>query len=241
MIAWDKFSSNLFYHTNNIHYSDKSLNRKRFCCVKVVNCKCWAELLSARFHPGLVEFLSARLNLIPQLIPRMLQDIFRTKSGTAEMSHSIMKFRVCVDRKCSYDGLVKHRRLIGCGALTVSWKRLKWKVKLLERKLVLFSQTRTRRKVGFLAGVLCCSNCAFIEQGSSYAAGDGDGGALMAWEPALAGGAQGQGWGVPAALLLLLKHLWAEASKYGLRNTFSASLYFFSISFYYVFTLSHLK
>lgn len=53
--------TSLGHPTNNIPYFDKSLNRKRFCCVKVVNCNSWAEFLSARLHPGLVEFSNAGL------------------------------------------------------------------------------------------------------------------------------------------------------------------------------------
>lgn len=53
--------TSLGHPTNNIAYFDKSLNRKRFCCVKVVNCNSWAEFLSARLHPGLVEFSNAGL------------------------------------------------------------------------------------------------------------------------------------------------------------------------------------
>lgn len=97
MISWDSFSSNLFYHTNNTYYSNRSHNRKRFCFGKGVNLKSWAELSSARLHPGSVEVVNAWLKL-PCWYLRCLKGYF--EPGVAQQRccgvYEVVSLQVCV-------------------------------------------------------------------------------------------------------------------------------------------------
>lgn len=112
MISWDSFSSHLYCHTNNTYYSNKSHNRKRFCCGKVVNFGSWAELLSARHHPGLVEVVNAWLKLT-HWYWRCLKEYF--EPGVVQRCE-VVNLQVCVPQT-----LVKHLYLWMQSANSAKW------------------------------------------------------------------------------------------------------------------------